>query len=237
MYYIRLVLQQVVNALDDAPSPEHNFVPHGHESVLHVCSQPVYKMYPPVKEILEKSLLDVPSVGKDLAIKLFGEDSPYPFIPVVNIRTCKTKCYDFPTVIAHQMQLEAVTPSHGTLPVRSDVLENLVGIAAQVMTHRYHRRVNETDSAALAKALNLHKEHHVEEHARHEFHKAVIRHGVRETAGQMLLYIKEVVVFEIGERAEMVANEDCHYLTLAQLPLTVAVPVLFSTQKKIFITF
>ena len=53
----------------------------------------------------------------------------------------------------------------------------------------------------------------------------------------MLLYIEEVVVFEIGERAEMVTNEYCHYLTLAQLPLTVAVMVLFITQKKVFITF
>ena len=42
----------------------------------------------------------------------------------------------------------------------------------------------------------------------------------------MLTYIKEVVVLEIGERAEMVADDDGHNLTCCQLLF--AVPVAFS---------
>lgn len=47
----------------------------------------------------------------------------------------KTERYDFATVIAHQMKFESMTPSHCSLSIRSHSLENLVGIAAQVVTH------------------------------------------------------------------------------------------------------
>lgn len=57
-----------------------------------------------------------------------------------------------------------MTPSHGTLAVRCHAPEDLVGIAAQVVAHRYHRGVHKADAAALDKALKLHEEHHVEEH-------------------------------------------------------------------------
>ena len=69
-----------------------------------------------------------------------------------------------------------------SLAVRCYVLEDLVGIAAQVMAHGYHRGIHEADAAALAKATELHEEHHVEEHTGHEFYKAVIRNGIREIA-------------------------------------------------------
>ncbi len=91
-----------------------------------------------------------------------------------------------------------MTPSHRSLAVRCHVLEDLVGIAAQVMAYWYHRGIHKTDAAALAEALNLHEEHHVEEHAGHEFDKTVIRNGIREIAGQVLTYIKKVVVLEIS---------------------------------------
>lgn len=63
--------------------------------------------------------------------------------------------------------------------------------------------------------MKLHEEHHVEEHAGHEFNKAVIRNGIWETAGEIPAYIKEVVVFEISERAEVITDKYRHYLTMA----------------------
>jgi hypothetical protein len=44
---------------------------------------------------------------------------------------------------------------------------------------------------------------------------AVVRNGIRKTTGQVLTYIKEVVMLEIGERAEVVTDKYCHYLTMA----------------------
>ena len=215
MYDVRLVLEQVVDAFYDVPLAQHDFVPHGHEPVLHVCPQSMHKMYAPVKQILEKSLLDVSPVGEDLSVEFLGEDSPHPFVPVVYVRTCKTKGYDFSTIVTHQVQLESVTPSHRSLAVRGHALEYLVGIAAQVMAHGYHRGIHKTDACTLAKALKLHEEHHVEEHAGHEFNEAVIRNGIWKIIGQMPTYIKEVVMFKIGERTKVVTDNYRHYLTMA----------------------
>lgn len=56
------------------------------------------------------------------------------------------------------------------------------------MAHRYHRGIHETDAIALAKGMEFHEKHHVEEHTLHEFNKTVIRNSFRETAGQVLTY-------------------------------------------------
>ena len=60
--------------------------------------------------------------------------------------------------------------------------------------------------------------------------------GIGEIVGQVLAYIKEGVVFEIGERTEVVAHKYCHYLTMAQLSLAVTVTVAFVFQTKFFLT-
>jgi hypothetical protein len=135
------------------------------------------------------------------------------------------------------MQLEAVTPSHRSLTIRSHALENFVGIASEVMAHRYHCRVHETDATTLAEALKFHEEHHVEEHARHELNETVVRDGIGKIAGEMSLYIKQVVMLEIGERAKVIAHKYGHYLAVAQPTLAVAVTVFRILKKKVFCTF
>ena len=70
---VGLVLNQVVDTLYDAPLSEHDFVPHEHETVLHVSPQSVHEMYAPVKEILEKCLFDVPLVSEDFAIEFLDK--------------------------------------------------------------------------------------------------------------------------------------------------------------------
>ena len=63
-----------------------------------------------------------------------------------------------------------------------------------LLAHGHHRGVHKTDAAAFAKALNLHEEHHMEKHVGHEFNKVIVRNGIEKTAGQILTYVKELVV-------------------------------------------
>lgn len=228
MHDVCLVLEQVVDALDDVPLPEH-------EPVLHVGFQPVYKMYAPVKEALEKFLPDVSPVCKDLPVEFPGEDRPHSSVPVINVCSCETKRYDFPAVVALQVQLEPVASSHRSPAIRGHTLEDPVGIASEVVAHRYHRGIDKTDAAAPAEATELHEEHQVEEHAWHEFNETVIRDGIRKTAGKMPLYIKEAVMLEIGKRAEVAAYKYGHYIAVNQPPLVVAVTVFPVPKKKFFV--
>jgi hypothetical protein len=95
-----------------------------------------------------------------------------------------------PAIIAQQVQFESVAPSHCPFSIRSHAFENLVGIAAQVMTYRNHRGIHKTDTAAFAKRHKLHKEHQMKEHTGHEFHETIIRNSgweiVRDMAFDLL---------------------------------------------------
>lgn len=64
MYKVRLVLQQLVDALNDVSLAQHNLVIHWHEFILHFCFQAVYKMDSLIEKLFKKLLLDIPSVGK-----------------------------------------------------------------------------------------------------------------------------------------------------------------------------
>ena len=96
MHDVGLVLEQFVDAFDDISFPEHDFVPQGHEPVLHVGLEPVHEVYAPLEEGFEEFLLDISPVGEHLPVELPGEDAPHPFVPVVHIRACKTEAYNLP---------------------------------------------------------------------------------------------------------------------------------------------
>lgn len=69
-------------------------------------------MYAAVKERLEEFLLYISPVGEDLSIKMFGKHAPYSVITFVNVSRCQTESYDLSGVVADEVQLEAVAPSH-----------------------------------------------------------------------------------------------------------------------------
>lgn len=50
IHNVCLVLRQVVDIFCDAPLAKNNLDPHGHEPVIHICTQSVYKMYATVKD-------------------------------------------------------------------------------------------------------------------------------------------------------------------------------------------
>lgn len=92
MNKICLVLKQVVDALDDIPLPEHDFITHGHELILHVGFKSVYDVYSPVEHLLEKPFGNVAPVSEDLSEEVFRQHAPYASVPVVDVSPCETEC-------------------------------------------------------------------------------------------------------------------------------------------------
>ena len=80
------------------------------------------------------------------------------------------------------------------------------------MTYGNHRGIHEADTVTFAKSNQLHKQHKMDEHTRHEFNESVIRDGCRKISGEMPFYIKYIVVLEVGKRAEMITYDDGHNL-------------------------
>ena len=181
---------------------------------IHVHFDSCNEMYTIFKKILKKSWRNVPSVSKKPAVQFLGKYVPDSRIPVVHIGSGKTEGDDFSPVIAGEVQLESMTPSHCSLPVCSHALENLVGIAPEVMTDRNHRTVYEADTGTATKGIEFKEEHQLEEYTAFKFHKPVIGYRIRKILKQMYPDIMQIVVFEVGERAKMKYNQDAHNLTI-----------------------
>lgn len=128
LHELYFVFEQVVNRLNNISFSEHHFIIKGHKPVLHVRLNFVYKPDTVIKQGVKQLGRDVASVCKDLSIQVFCQYFPYLWIPVVNIRSCKTGCYDFSPIIAQQMKFEFMTPSHCAFAIGGHPFEYLVGI-------------------------------------------------------------------------------------------------------------
>ena len=111
------IFEHVINAFDDISFAQHNLVPKGHQPVLHVDLYSCHCMDPVFEKRLEKPWQDILLVGKEPFVQFLCQYIPYIKIPVVHISSCEAEGYDFPTVIAGEMKLEAMAPAHCPFPL------------------------------------------------------------------------------------------------------------------------
>ena len=173
------------------------------------------------EQILEEFLFDISSVNKYLSIENLCKYRPYSTVPVIYVCPCKTECYHFTGIIAEQMQLESMTPAHGTLAVLGKTGKDLVEMPSNIVTYRNHRAVNERYTRTPAEGMEFHEQHHLEEHTGHEFHKTVIGDGSREFMPEPPTDTVQIILLEITICTEMIAYKDCHDFTLRKPPLTI----------------
>ena len=173
----------------------------------------MYQMDTLFKESLKEFFLDVSPVCKYLPEEFLGEDTPYSLIPVVYVRPCKTECDDFSTVVAQQVQLEAMTPAHGTLSVLGKAGKDLIVISSYIVTYGYHCAVNIGDSRTMSESKELHEQHQLAEHSWHEFNEAVIGNRVGKILTHHPFDPIQIILLEIAVCAEMIAYQNGHNLT------------------------
>ena len=139
MYKVRFVLKQFIDALDDVSFSHHNLVPYRYKLILHSCFKPMNELNALTEQTLEEFLFDV----SYLSVENLCKYRPYSPIPVIYVCPCKTQRYHFTGIIAEQMQLESMTPAHGTLSVLGKTSKNLVEMPSYIVPYRNHRAVNE----------------------------------------------------------------------------------------------
>ena len=71
------------------------------------------------------------------------------------------------------------------------------------MAYRYHGRVHKCNAGTSTEGLKIKEKHKREEYPAFKFNESVIRNRIGEIGLQGILYIKQIVMFEIAERAEM----------------------------------
>ena len=134
MHDVRLVLEQLVDAFDDVPLAQH-------QPVLHVGLQSEDKVYP-----VEEFFLYVAPVGEHLPVEVLCEHAPHAPVPVVHVGRRQAEGDDVARVVAEQVQLEAVAPSHRALAVLGNAREHLVETFPDIVAHRYQRAIDERDA-------------------------------------------------------------------------------------------
>ncbi len=185
---------------------------------------------------MSKSLGEIyPPVCKELSVKRLGQDCPDLRVSVVHVGSRETERDDLSPVVADQMQLEAVTPSHRSFPVGSQAFEDLVGITSEIMADWNHCRVHEADACTAPEGREVQEEHHLEEHAALQFHEAVVGYGMGEGCFHVLPDEEEVVMLEIAERAKLEHHQDGHHLTVGEGCLSVAAYLTIRGHKRPFV--
>ena len=162
------------------------------------------------EQILEEFLLDVSSVSKHLSIENLCKYRPYPAIPVVYVCPCKTECHHFTRIIAKQMQLESMTPTHSALTTLGKTGKDLVEMPSYIVTYRNHRTINKRNTCTFAEGMELHEQHHLKEHTGHEFYKTIIGDGSREIMPELDTDTVLIILLEITICTEVIAYKDCH---------------------------
>ena len=119
-----------------------------------------------------------------------------------------------------------MAPAHGALSVLCKAGKDLVVISSYIVTYGYHCAINKRYTRTLAEGIELHKQHHLEEHTGHEFHKTVIGDGSREFMPEPSTDTVLIILLEITICTEVIAHKDCHDFTLRKPSLTI--PTTFS---------
>ena len=112
------------------------------------------------------------------------------------------------------------------LPFLARPAKTLPEIPSYIVTYRNHRAVNERYACTPAEGMELHEQHHLEEHTGHEFHKTVIGDGSREFMPEPLTDTVLIILLEITICTEVIAHKDRHDFTLRKPSLTI--PATFS---------
>ena len=190
------VLQRVVDALDDIAFAQHYLVPQRHEPVLHVGLYAGDEVYAVFEEVVEEPLRDVSAVGEQPTVQILSQHFPHLGVSVVSVSRGEAEGDDFRLVVADEVQLEPVAPTHRPLSVVGKPIEHLVHVSPDVVADRYHGGVHVAHAVASAERAHFQEEHHDEEHAALQLHEPVVRHCRGE---KVLAAAKDVVDVEMLE--------------------------------------
>lgn len=137
--------------------------------------KPCTRCMPRSKRRLEEFLLYISPVGEDLSIKMFGKHAPYSVITFVNVSRSQTESYDLSGVVADEVLLEAVAPSHRAFSIFCKTGKHLVEMSPEVMAHGNHCTVYKSNVGTPSERIYAHEQLQFIEYAWHKLNKAIIR--------------------------------------------------------------
>jgi hypothetical protein len=169
-------------------------------------------VHPVNEELLEQVFRDVALVPEEFPEDTFVKLHVLERFPVIHIARGKDEIQDLSPVVDYQVELEAVEPADGALPLLRHSLERPVLLLSFYMATAQRGGVNERDARALAQAHHLDEDGQRNANLPLQLHETIIGNSVRKISLHMLLNIKNIEAFQILERPAVKQDQDGHHL-------------------------
>ena len=150
MFGLRDVLELVVYRFYDGPFSQKYLVPHAHQHIFHVVPDTCDQMQALVEEHFHEFFRDIPLIAVQTTEYFLQYITLFQRSPVVLAGSGDHKVEQFPLIVDHDVELEAVEPPHCRPARIGNVLEHFVAIDALVVTDSYWSGIHKGNTSALA---------------------------------------------------------------------------------------
>ena len=132
------------------------------------------------------------------------------------------------------MQLEAYIPTHRTLPLGRDILENFHVELALVVYNRNAGAVHKTYSRAISETCETQEHGQGHERPGHDLNEAVVGECLRKQMLPVNTHTSQIIVLEVSVRIEVEADQDCDDLGIRHHALSAPLRSISGTRKCVF---
>ena len=107
--------------------------------------------------VVEEPLRDISAVGEKIAVWIFSQHFPQLVFTVVGVGGGEAVGYDLHLVVADEVHLEDMAPTHRSFAAGGKSIEHLVHISSDVVTNVYGVGVHLAHSVSPAKRFIFRK--------------------------------------------------------------------------------
>ena len=196
MLHLCHILKLIVDGLYYGAFSEQYLVRNDHKRVLHLVFKFGYQLNAINKELAEQVFADVATVTDQLAIKLFCEMRYFQRFPIVNVSWGEHKVNNFAHLVANDMQLKSIEPSHRAFAPLSNASEGLMLEYSLVLAHSQRGAIDKTYTSAFAHKYLFYKDGKFHNGASFQFHESIVRHCFRKKVAHIFAHILNIEMLQ-----------------------------------------
>jgi len=207
------VLELIIDALDNRPFAQQQFVGQRQEHIAHILAQLGDEMKSlQDQEVFGQCLGDIAFIAEKLAKEATYQAGNR--LTVVGVARSETEGQQLAPVVHDQMEFEAVKPTHRGFAAARVGAKDPMLVDARGMADGERGRVDEADAAAAAlSALGVQIDREREHDSGEQLNEAIVADEVRELGAQMYLHMLGIEGFERAVTGLLKEDGDGHDLT------------------------
>jgi hypothetical protein len=185
MFNFADIFQFVVNGFNNRSFSEKYFIPHCHQTVLHIAFDAGNQVQPILKKQFTQGSRNIPFVAIEFTEQLFAKrlnDRP---VPVIHMGRSNAKMEQFAFIIDYQMEFEAIEPAHCAFANGCHILKNTVPFDPFIFANGHFSGIDKGNTRAFAKTNQFQKQGKGDHNFSFKFNETVVRKQIGKFFPQM----------------------------------------------------